>query len=46
MIELHVITPRGSLLVAQVVQGKLVLPPTPESQPEPAVSPAQPAPGR
>ncbi len=40
--ELHVIMPRGAVLVALVVDGKLVLPP----DPPPGAAPDQPAPGK
>lgn len=38
--DIHVITPRGSVLVLQVVDGKLVIPPAP------VVAQVQPAPGK
>jgi hypothetical protein len=43
--ELHVITSRGSVLVAQVVDGKLVIPSHAgtESLPQPAPQPPTPA---
>lgn len=40
--ELHVITPRGAVLVAQVIDGRVIVPPAPP----PAAAPAQPAPGK
>lgn len=42
--DLHVITSRGAVLVAQIIRGKLILPPI--SEPSPAAVPAQPEPGK
>lgn len=43
MMEFHVITPRGSELVLQMVDGRPVLPP---ALPPPAAAPAPAAPAR
>lgn len=40
MIEFHVLTPRGSELIVQVVGGKPVLPPVPPTAPAGALAPA------
>lgn len=44
--DLHVITSRGAALVAQVVDGKLVIPPVPPAQSPAGAAPDPSAPGR
>jgi hypothetical protein len=41
--DLHVVTSRGAVLVAQVIGGRVLLPPEP---PAPAAAPVQPVPGK
>lgn len=42
--DIHVLTPRGAVLVMQVIAGRPILPPL--APPAPAAAPAQPAPGK
>jgi hypothetical protein len=55
MMDLHVLTARGAVLVAQVINGRVIVPlappapaaaPAQPAPPAPAAAPAQPAPGK